>query len=59
MIDVSSGRKRDRKSEASEIHFSGPGRANDHWRGYRNRLKIMDFPEISCGWRLLLPLFIL
>jgi hypothetical protein len=57
MIDVFSGGKRDGEPDVSEIRLAGLGRANDHWRGSRNRLKIVDLPEISGGWRLLLPVF--
>ena len=54
MIDVPPRGEGNGEPEGCEQHTSGPGGANRRWRICRNRLKIVDFFQIS-GWGRLLP----
>jgi hypothetical protein len=58
VVDVFSVGKGYCEAATSEIDFPGPGSLNGHSGSYRHRLKIVDFPEGSRRWSLLLPVLI-
>ncbi len=59
MVDVPPRGEGNGEPERREKNLPGPGRANRRWRFCRNRLKIVEFLQISGGGRLLFPVFIL
>ena len=59
MVDVPPRGGWDGETERGKRQLPGPGRGNRRWRVSRNRLKIVDFLQISGGGRLLFPVFIL